>query len=92
MTVSAASALASLAIGQRSLGDPSQLFPLQPALLMGCPVSSTPEMQYPLEIDYAYDKLDRSLFDQPPVAVRQAGQDQRNAGQVADLVFAFIGL
>lgn len=68
MTVSAASQKASLAIGQRSLGDPSQLFPLQPALLMGCPVSSTAEMQYPLEIDYAYDKLDLSLFDQGALA------------------------
>lgn len=57
----------SLAIGQRSLGDPTQLFPLQPALLQGCPVSSSEEMQYPLEIDYDYAKVDLKLFDQAPL-------------------------
>ena len=57
----------SLAIGQRSLGDPSQLFPLYPAMLTGCPVSSNADMQYPLEIDYDYAKLDLALFDQAPL-------------------------
>ncbi len=57
---------ASCAIGQRSFGDPSQLFPLQPVLLTGCPVTSSDAMQYPLEIDYDYDRIDRRLFDQAP--------------------------
>ena len=44
----------STAIGQRSLGDPSLLYPLDPPLLRGCPRTSSEEMQYPLEIDYDY--------------------------------------
>lgn len=59
--------LQSLAIGQRSLGDPSRLFPLLPVLTAGCPVSSTDEMQYPLEVDYDYGRVDKSLFDQAPL-------------------------
>ncbi|MFC3227805.1 pyridoxal-phosphate dependent enzyme [Marinibaculum pumilum] len=58
---------ASLAIGQRSLGDRSKLFPLLPVLTEGCPATSDAEMQYPLEIDYAYDRVDPALFDQPPL-------------------------
>lgn len=58
---------ASAAIGQRSMGDPSLLFPLSPPLLRGCPRTSTPEMQYPLEIDFDYAKLSTDIFRQPPL-------------------------
>jgi threonine synthase len=57
----------SAAIGQRSLGDPSMLFPLYPPLLMGCPSTSGPDMQYPLEIDYDYTTVSADLFLQPPL-------------------------
>lgn len=60
-------ATASTAIGQRSLGDPSLLFPLARPLLTGCPGTSTEEMQYPLEIDYDYAKVPRDIFAQPPL-------------------------
>lgn len=59
---------ASAAVGQRSLGDPSQTFALFPVLSEGCPSSSGEEMQYPLEIDYDYDRIDPTLFDQAPGA------------------------
>jgi threonine synthase len=54
----------SAAIGQRSLGEPSLLFPLSPPLLNGCPQSSGPDMQYPLEIDYDYSRISPDLFRQ----------------------------
>ncbi len=57
----------SAAIGQRSLGDPSLLFPLAPPLLRGCSRTSTPDMQYPLEIDFDYEKISRDIFRQPPL-------------------------
>jgi threonine synthase len=57
----------SAAVGQRSLGDPTLLFPLYPPLLTGCPRTSGAEMQYPLEIDYDYSKISRSLFEQAPL-------------------------
>jgi threonine synthase len=60
-------ASASAAIGQRSLGDPSRLFPLYPPLLNGCPQTSTAEMQYPLEIDYDYSMISNDLFQQAPL-------------------------
>jgi len=57
----------SAAIGQRSLGDPSLLFPLEPPLLRGCPRSSTPDMQYPLEIDFDYARISKDIFRAPPL-------------------------
>jgi len=57
----------SRAIRQRSLGDPAIDYPLWPVLTNGCPRTSTAEMQYPLEVDYAYDEVDPKLFDQPPL-------------------------
>lgn len=57
----------SAAIGQRSLGDPSIVFPLDPPLLRGCPRTSTPDMQFPLEIDFDYSKIAKDLFRQPPL-------------------------
>ncbi len=58
---------ASAAIGQRSLGDPSHLFALNPPLLEGCPRTSGPQMQYPLEIDYDYSQISPELLRQPPL-------------------------
>ncbi|MFD9910522.1 pyridoxal-phosphate dependent enzyme [Streptomyces sp. NPDC059063] len=49
--------VASLATGQRSLGDPSARFPLWPPLTEGCPVTSTDSVAYPVEVAYAYDEL-----------------------------------
>ncbi|NUR92222.1 MAG: pyridoxal-phosphate dependent enzyme, partial [Nonomuraea sp.] len=56
----------SVAVAQCSLGDPSLTFPLSPPLTRGCPATSTAELAYPLEVDYAYERLDTALFDQPP--------------------------
>jgi len=52
----------SLAVGQRSLGDPSVSFPLWPPITNGCPRTSTPELAFPVEVDYAYEEVDRGLF------------------------------
>ncbi|MFC0600395.1 threonine synthase [Streptomyces palmae] len=52
----------SLATGQRSLGDPVLSYPLWPPLTSGCPRTSTAEVAYPLEIDYAYDRVPKELF------------------------------
>ncbi len=60
-------AQSSACIGQRSLGDPSLLFPLDPPLLAGCPQTSGPDMQYPIEIDYDYARISPDLFRQPPL-------------------------
>ncbi|MEV7196350.1 pyridoxal-phosphate dependent enzyme [Streptomyces sp. NPDC093510] len=56
----------SLATGQRSLGDPSVRFPLWPPLTAGCPVTSTGTVSYPVEVDYAYDKVPADLFTSTP--------------------------
>lgn len=57
----------SSAVGQRSMGDPTRLFPLFPPLLEGCPATSTAAMQYPLEIDYEYGRVPAALLRQPPL-------------------------
>jgi threonine synthase len=57
----------SRAIRQRSLGDLAIDYPLWPVLTHGCPRTSTDEMQYPLDIDYAYDEVDAEIFDQSPL-------------------------
>ncbi|WP_055698500.1 MULTISPECIES: threonine synthase [Streptomyces] len=56
----------SLAVGQRSLGDPSVRFPLWPPLTAGCPVTSTEAVSYPVEVDYAYDRVAADLFSGTP--------------------------
>ncbi|MFI6921900.1 pyridoxal-phosphate dependent enzyme [Nonomuraea spiralis] len=56
----------SLAIRQRSLGDPSIEFPLSPPLTRGCPRTSTDQIAYPVEVVYDYARLDKGLFDQAP--------------------------
>ncbi|MEU1664981.1 pyridoxal-phosphate dependent enzyme [Streptomyces sparsogenes] len=55
----------SLATGQRSLADPSIGYPLWPPLTSGCPRTSTAAVAYPLEVDYAYDRVPADLFGRP---------------------------
>lgn len=52
----------SLATGQRSLGDPDIGYPLWPPLTGGCPRTSTDTVAYPVEVDYAYERVDPGLF------------------------------
>jgi len=47
----------SLATGQRSFGPGKLEFPLFPTHLSGCPVTSTADMQYPLELTYDYGRV-----------------------------------
>ncbi|GAA0938415.1 threonine synthase [Nonomuraea longicatena] len=56
----------SLATVQRSLGDPSLTYPLLPPLTRGCPQTGTDELAQPLEVDYDYDAVPATLFDQEP--------------------------
>lgn len=60
--------IVSLATAQRSLGDPSLTFPLFPPLVEGCPRTSTPDLQYPLVIDYDYKKAPAGFFERQPFA------------------------
>lgn len=55
----------SLATGQRSFEDSTITYPLWPPLTKGCPETSTEDVQYPLEVTYDYDSVDRALFEQP---------------------------
>lgn len=57
---------ASLAIGQRSLGDPTIDYPLWPPLTAGCPRTSTTEVAYPLEVAFDYGRVPVDLFETPP--------------------------
>ncbi|SDW93903.1 threonine synthase [Saccharopolyspora shandongensis] len=52
----------SLAIGQRSMGNPDIAYPLWPPLTAGCPTTSTDEIAYPVEVDYDYDRVPPGLF------------------------------
>ena len=56
----------SLAVAQRSLGDPARRYPLFPPLVEGCPDTSTDEMQFPLAIDYDYDGVPARFFNRDP--------------------------
>lgn len=58
----------SLAVAQRSLGDPSWRYPLWPPLLEGCPQTSTPDLQYPLALDYDYVAVPPDFFGRDPYA------------------------
>lgn len=60
--------MTSLATGQRSLGDPDLRFPLWPPLVRGCPRTGTDDVAYPVEVDYAYDRVDRSVFASAPAS------------------------
>jgi threonine synthase len=61
-TVGTVEAEQSLANAQRSMGDPNITYPLWPPVLGGCPRTSSDEIAYPVEIDYAYGKLDPESF------------------------------
>ncbi|NGO77891.1 pyridoxal-phosphate dependent enzyme [Streptomyces sp. YC504] len=50
-------ASASLAIAQRSLGDPDIRYPLWPPLLKGCPRTSSDAMSYPVEVEYDHTRV-----------------------------------
>ncbi len=52
----------SLATLQRSLGDPTVCYPLRPPVTSGCPRTSTDRISYPVEVDYAYDRVDPAMF------------------------------
>ncbi|BAU88137.1 threonine synthase [Streptomyces laurentii] len=54
----------SLAVAQRSLGDSAVRYPLWPPLTSGCPKTSTEDVAYPAEVDYAYDRVPAGFFDQ----------------------------
>jgi threonine synthase len=54
----------SLAVAQRSMGDPDKTFPLFPPIVDGCPETSTDEVQYPLEITYDYEQVSHQMFAQ----------------------------
>lgn len=56
----------SLAVAQRSLGDPARRYPLWPPLVEGCPATSTAELQYPLALDYDYERLPGDFFGRAP--------------------------
>jgi len=54
----------SLATGHRSLGDLATTFPLWPPIPQHATASGT---SYPVEVTYAYDRVDPQLFAQPPL-------------------------
>lgn len=54
---------ASAARCQRSLGPGRPEYPLLPTQLSGCPQTSTPDMQYPLELDFDYGAAPDRLRD-----------------------------
>lgn len=56
----------SLATAQHSLGDPIRRYPLWPPLTSGRPATSTEEVSYPVEVEYAYDRVPADLFDARP--------------------------
>jgi len=66
MTPDLPSDTTSLAVAQRSLGDPARRYPLFPALVEGCPATSTAGLQYPLALDYDYSRLPADFFDRDP--------------------------
>jgi threonine synthase len=55
---------ASLATGHRSLGDRAVTFPLWPPMTQHTTAGGTSD---PVEVTYAYDRVDRQLFAQPPL-------------------------
>ena len=61
-------------IGQRSLGDPSLLFPLYPPLLRAARAPAAQDMQYPLEIDYDYSRISKNVFGSRRCPVSGAGR------------------
>ncbi|MFI8370137.1 pyridoxal-phosphate dependent enzyme [Streptomyces sp. NPDC085466] len=92
--------MTSLARAQRSLADPSVRHPLWPPLTEGCPVTSTAEVAYPLEVDYDYDAVPADLFEGtaahglerwapllPPLAAPGLGEGNTPLVELADGVW-----
>ncbi|MFD5466124.1 pyridoxal-phosphate dependent enzyme [Kitasatospora sp. NPDC127059] len=78
----------SLATGQRSLGDPTLGYPLHPPLTSGCPNTGTADVSYPVEVDYAYDKVDPAALFAP---VRTRGGLERWAPLLPPLLAPGLG-
>lgn len=68
MTFVTRESVKSLAVAQRSLGDPALSYPLFPPLVEGCPKTSTAQLQYPLTIDYDYKNVPADFFERAPFA------------------------
>ncbi|GAA2850143.1 threonine synthase [Actinoplanes cyaneus] len=68
--------MGSLAIGQRSLGDPRIGFPLWPPLTDGCPRTSTADVAYPVDVDYDYERAGAELYPAllPPLPAPGLGE------------------
>ncbi|MGW7001956.1 threonine synthase [Streptomyces sp. NPDC054933] len=66
----------SLATGQRSLGDKDVGYPLWPPLTNGCPRTSTDELAYPVEVDYAYENVNSEFLSHPGRGDRGRGLDR----------------
>ncbi|MEU6717492.1 pyridoxal-phosphate dependent enzyme [Nonomuraea sp. NPDC046802] len=64
-------AVASAAIAQRSMGDPSIEYSLWPPLTSGCPKTSTTTVSYPVEVTYDYGAVPPDLFQRgrPPASL-----------------------
>lgn len=67
MTASTLEFGVSLAVAQRSLGDPSFAYPLFPPLVEGCPKTATDDSQFPLAIDYNYQNAPEDIFERAPL-------------------------
>jgi len=52
----------STAVAQRPVGRDGPTYPLEPPLTAGLPDAS-PESQRPIEVDYAYDRVDPAVFE-----------------------------
>ncbi|OEV03696.1 threonine synthase [Streptomyces oceani] len=55
----------SLATEQRSLADPEVRYPLWPPLTRGCPRTSSPDVSYPVEVDYDYARVPEDFLRTP---------------------------
>lgn len=54
-------------------GRPVPRLPALSTLTSGCPPTSTDEIAYPIELEYAYDKVSPELFDAEPVEAIDPG-------------------
>ncbi|RJL22591.1 threonine synthase [Bailinhaonella thermotolerans] len=90
----------SLAVGQRSLGDPEVRYPLWPPALGGDPATSTEDVAYPVEVDYDYGRVPADLFGRdapgrvdrwaallPPLTTPGLGEGGTPLVEVEDAVF-----
>ncbi|UNO43564.1 pyridoxal-phosphate dependent enzyme [Streptomyces sp. MST-110588] len=66
----------SLALRQRSLGDPAITYPLWPPLTGGCPRTSTGDIAYPVGVDYDYERAQGPALFSAKGPSRGAGLDR----------------